>query len=252
MSSVRRVASHPLETVVAGMQNRILERAYPVDSRLPSEAELQQEWGVSRSVVREAMKMLASKGLVRIEQGRGTFVNASDAAPLRQQLEWVLQRGGSETPGRKRDVEDDGIEGWDALLDVRLVLEAAVAERAARSAQPSDFSALSRAIDALHAHADDAVTSSEDDVAFHMALALATQNALYPALLGSLYDLLRRYMVQSYTGTESALEAAREHEAILQAVRARDAEGAATAMRFHLRSSEADLALARQQSRARN
>ncbi len=178
MIIVRRVVSHPLEEVVEGMQSRILARFYPVDSRLPSEAELQQEWGVSRSVVREAMKMLASKGLVRIEQGRGTFVNLTDTAPLRQQLEWVLLRDGF-APIDQRAGES--LDQWDALLDVRTVLEVAVAERAAQHIQDvATLTAMREAIAAMRIHADDGVACSEDDLGFHVALARATYNPLYP------------------------------------------------------------------------
>jgi len=79
------------------------------------------------------------------------------------------------------------------------------------------------------------------DLAFHHALAAATGNPLWSALLDSLNDLLRQYRVASFHGRESALIAARQHQKILDAVQARDAALAATEMRAHLRRSEQDL-----------
>lgn len=241
---MQRLSNSCLDTVVNGIQGRILAGQYVVDSRLPTEAQLQSEWGVSRSVVREAMKMLASQGLVRIEQGRGSFVNAPDSQPLRQQLEWTLQRGATGA----------GLDQWDALLDVRLVLEVGAAERAAMrvaasGAQAEQMEAMERSIAQMCQHPDDAVACGEDDLEFHAALARATNNPLYPALLGSLNDLLRRYLELSHHGRENALRTAGQHQAIVDEVRKGDATGAAQAMRLHLQASETDLELARQKHR---
>lgn len=238
----QRLSNGCLDGVVRGVQGRILAGDYAIESRLPTEAQLQVEWSVSRSVVREAMKILASQGLVRIEQGRGTFVSAPDSQPLRQQLEWTLRRV---APGESQAVPDE----WDALLDVRLVLEVGAAERAALNAQRAEIEAMASAIAQMREHPGDAAACGEDDLQFHAALAAATHNPLYPALLGSLNDLLRRYLELSHHGIENALGTARQHEAILEAVRQTDAPRAAQAMWLHLQASETDLKLARQKRR---
>ena len=226
-----------LENLTRDLTSRIVGGEYSPGERLPTETQLQQKWGVSRSVVREAMKVLASQGLVRIEQGRGTFVSDSDSAPLATQITLALRRprAGS-TPGMA-----DGVGEWAALLDVRRVLEVAVAERAAGQAGETDFAAMQNAIEEMRARPAQPAGYVDADIAFHRALASATGNPLWGALLDSLNDLLRRYREASFRGRDSALMAARQHQQILDAVQNGDAAAASHAMRLHLQRSEQDL-----------
>ena len=233
------MSTHPnrLDNLTQELTTRIVSGEYAAGTRLPTETQLQQQWSVSRSVVREAMKVLASQGLVRIEQGRGTFVSHSDTASLTTQITLALRRPHHEsTPAAA-----EGVSEWAALLDVRRVLEVAVAERAAQHASTLDVAAMQAAIEEMRARPTLPAGYVDADLAFHHALAAATGNPLWSALLDSLNDLLRRYREASFHGRESALMAARQHQKILDAVQARDAVLAATEMRAHLRRSEQDL-----------
>ena len=230
------ISNNRVEPVAQGVAQRILDGEFAPGQRLPTESELQSAWGVSRSVVREAMKILASQGLVRIEQGRGTFVCDASETPLSAQLELTLRRS---TPGQSAGAETP--EDWAHLLDVRRVLEVAVAERAATQASADDIAAMEAAIADMHEKPDEPTGYVDADLAFHRALAAATGNPLWPALLNSLNDLLRRYREAGFRGARGALLAARQHEAILEAVRAGDGVAAAAAMQEHLRKSEQDL-----------
>jgi Transcriptional regulators len=178
--------------------------------------------------------VLASQGLVRIEQGRGTFVSDSDTTSLSTQLSLALRRprGAAFLPAA---------EEWATLLDVRRVLEVAVAERAALGAGAAEIAAMQAAIDEMRERPAQPAGYVDADLAFHRALAAATGNPLWSALLDSLNDLLRRYREASFRGRESALRAVRQHQKILDAVKNQDASGAAAAMRQHLRYSEQDL-----------
>ena len=241
----------PLETVVKGMTRQILAGEFAPGDRLPTEPQLQERWQVSRSVVREAMKVLASQGLVRIEQGRGTFVEQGDTTSLQRQIEWALRRPTAEllekTSAGGEEIWPTDV--WDNLLDVRRVLELAAAERAASRATEGDIEAMEAAINTMRARPGDATAHWQSDLAFHRALAAATQNPLWVALLASFNDLLARYFDFSYHGRDNALSTAGEHQAILAAVQAGDAAGAVAAMRLHLQSSEHDLGQARRQKR---
>lgn len=238
----------PLETVVQGVTDQILSGEHAAGARLPTEPQLQEQWQVSRSVVREAMKILESQGLVRIEQGRGTFVAQHDTAPLQRQIEWALRRPTSEAEAKTGE-ETWPPDVWDNLLDVRRVLEMAAAERAAARATESDVEAMEAAIAAMRERPADATTHWQSDLTFHRALAAATQNSLWIALLSSFNDLLARYFDFSYHGRDNALSTATEHEAILAAIRDGDAAAATDGMRRHLQSSERDLGEARRQNR---
>ena len=223
-----------LETVVNGMEERIMDGVYAPGQLLPGETSLQQEWGVSRSVIREAMKMLASRGLVSIQQGRGTFVSESSETPLREQLAITLQRGAK------------GKSGWEDLLEVRHVLEVAVAQRAAQRAKKTDINAMSEAIDAMRSHPDLPQGYVDADLSFHRALTAATGNPLWSALLNSLNDLLQQYREEGFRGKASALHAADQHEQILHAVETRDVDAAAQAMQEHLQRSQQDIKIKKQ------
>lgn len=237
MNFMKAHTANRLETLTRELTSRIVSGQYLPGERLPTERQLQEQWGVSRSVVREAMKVLSSQGLVRIEQGRGTFVSHSDTAPLATQISLALRR----PRGRSTLGAVNGSEEWAALLDVRHVLEVAVAERAALQAGTEEIEAMQTAIDEMRQRPSQPAGYVDADIAFHHALAAATGNPLWSALLDSLNDLLRRYREVSFRGKESALAAARQHQQILDAVKERDAAAAAAAMRVHLRSSELDL-----------
>jgi DNA-binding FadR family transcriptional regulator len=230
-------AVNRLEILTQELTERIVAGEFVADERLPTETQLQAQWGVSRSVVREAMKVLESQGLVRIEQGRGTFVNPSHTTSLATQMTLALRRpvDGS-TPAAS-----EGVDEWAALLDVRRVLEVAVAERAAMHASPIDIEAMQHAIEVMRESPALPAGYVDADLAFHRALAAATGNPLWSALLDSLNDMLRRYREVSFNGRESALVAARQHQKILEAVKARDTTKAVVAMRTHLRRSALDL-----------
>ena len=239
-----------LEPFVEEVTQRIVDGRYSVGERLPSEAQLQTELKVSRSVVREAMKVLSSRGLVRVEHGRGTFVNdvhsAGGAAPLQEQLSLAMRRataGGETRRGAPRDE-------FDQLLDVRRVVEVAVAERAAQFATAQELRDMETAIAAMRERPEDAAACADADLFFHRVLARSAGNALWPAILGGLNDSLRRLQQTGHHGRDNALQTANEHAAILQAIRDRDCEGAAAAMRAHLESSGKDLLIARRRKKS--
>lgn len=230
-------ANSRVEPVVQGMVEAILAGKYATGQQLPTETELQRAWGVSRSVVREAMKVLASQGLVRIEQGRGSFVNESLDGPLRTQLQLMLRRGAI----AEGDPAAQEAGEWSHLMEVRRVLEVEVARWAALRASPANIAAMEAAIVAMRERPDEPAGYVDADLAFHRALAAATGNPLWPALLNGLNDLLRRYREAGFRGAPGALQAARQHQAILDAVRARDADACVEAMKKHLKMSERDL-----------
>lgn len=237
-----------LENLTRDLTSHIVSGEYSPGQRLPTETQLQEKWGVSRSVVREAMKVLASQGLVRVEQGRGTFVNAADTNSLSTQISFALRRPrvGS-TPNTS-----EGVGEWAALVDVRRVLEVAVAERAALQADAQDIAAMQAAVEEMRARPAQPAGYVDADLAFHRALATATGNPLWSALLGSLNDLLRRYREASFNGRDSALIAARQHQKILEAVQNRDVAAATEAMRLHLQRSEQDLKKEQDKSKSKN
>jgi DNA-binding FadR family transcriptional regulator len=207
---------------VAGrLQAEIVEGRHAPGAELPSEGELSRAFGVSRTVLREAMRTLASKGLVTVAQGRAARVRPADPEVVVDSLGTFLRRNGHSPL---------------ALFEVRRPLEAEAAALAARRATPEHLAALEAALD-RHERAKAAGDLIAADVAFHERLAEATENPVFLLLQRSLArrmetcldDTLRRVTPDYGNG----------HRPIVAAVRARDPDAARRCMLAHLRTAEA-------------
>jgi len=212
-------------TVVAGLKSRILDGSLRPGAKLPSEAELIEEYGVSRTVIREAVTRLRAEGLVETFQGRGSFVLAVpeptsftvEASAIRNQAD-VL-----------------------AMIDFRLGVESEAAYLAAAHRTPEAAEAVQAALAAFTAAGpEDAV---EADFAFHRAVAAASGNRFYLDLLESLGPMMimlpRTRLPEEFSLTDAAHveRVRREHDSVAAAVVAGDPETARAAMRVHLGST---------------
>lgn len=218
------------QRVVAGIKDQILAGDLEPGAKLPSEAELLGAYGVSRTVVREAVTRLRAEGLVETFQGRGSYVLAVPQ-PSSFSLEASAIRN-------HRDVLD--------MVDFRLGVETEAAALAARHRRDADTVAISQAMEELgRAGRQGAV---EADFAFHRAIATATGNRFYVDLLDSLGPMMimlprtRLGDAYSLTDAEHVDRVGREHEAVAAAVIAGDAETARAAMRVHLGNTRRRLA----------
>jgi DNA-binding FadR family transcriptional regulator len=223
----RRQRSLALELVEV-LGQRILEAQLATGDKLPTEAAIMEEFGVSRTVVREAISKLQASGLVETRHGIGSFVRPLSEAGghfriAREQL------------GTLRDVI--------ALLELRIGLETEAAGLAAQRRSEAQLAVMRNALLAFTEAAavgEDAVSS---DFAFHLEIARATQNRHYAALMLDLGEpVIPRARL---SGAEVLTEARRdylrrvnsEHESILDAIAAGDADAARAAMRTHLANS---------------
>jgi GntR family transcriptional repressor for pyruvate dehydrogenase complex len=208
--------------VVAGLKDKILSGELGPGAKLPSEAELIEEYAVSRTVVREAVSRLQAEGLVETFQGRGSFVLAVPE-PSSFTLETSAIRS-------HHDVL--------AMVDFRIGVETEAAALAAARITPVSAAPISDAMaDFVAAGHEGAV---EADFAFHRAIAAATDNRFYVDLLDSLGPMMimlpRTRLGEEYTMTDAThvQRVQREHDNIAAAVLAGDVETARAAMRLHL------------------
>ena len=210
------------ERVVTGLKDRILTGDLAPGVKLPSEAELIEEYAVSRTVVREAVTRLRAEGLVETFQGRGSFVLAVPQ-PSSFSLEASAIRN-------QRDVLD--------MVDFRLGIETEAAALAARHRTEADTVAIAEAMAELTRAGHEGAV--EADFAFHRAVAAATGNRFYTDLLDALGPMMimlprtRLGSAYSLTDAEHVDRVSREHEAVAAAVLAGDVETARAAMRVHL------------------
>lgn len=210
--------SDQLNTVLAG---QIVSGERAAGSRLPTEAQLAEEFQVSRTVVREAIARLRSDGLVVTRQGLGAFVAESlEAVPFRIESQ----------PGvAKRNVRE--------LFEFRLGIEAEAAALAAERALPAQLEAIGSSLHAMVAAIRDGRDGVEEDFQFHRAIAMATNNAMYRNFLAFLERHLRQQIVATRRNTAAAGrtdEVVAEHRAIYEAIARGDANAARDAARRHL------------------
>ncbi|HYF36447.1 MAG TPA: FadR/GntR family transcriptional regulator [Prosthecobacter sp.] len=199
---------------------------------LPPERDLAAQFGVSRPVVREAMKRLELQGLLEVRHGIGTRVVNRLHAPLNGSITLLIEDG----PARLKQ-----------SLEVRAALEPEVARLAAERITPAGRKRLR----AVHQKLESAQTlpeAIEADIEFHRELARASGNEIFALVLNSMADLGRasRQATISFAGVEVAR---RHHSVILEAVVSGKAKEAAEAMRQHLEAAMADLSGGRPRKR---
>jgi len=203
----------------------IIERDLSPGDRLPTEQDLAEHLGFSRSVTREAIKVLAAIGRVSAQRGRGLYVGngSTETHP-------TLLSGHGFTPGRMEQVEQ--------LLEFRLVQEAFAAGRAASRATPPHLNRLEGALEdgARALDTDDRELWAEADTRFHLEIARASGNDFIVSALESARQLQAQVVVLAlHGGAGGSLRAAHaEHRAILDAIREGNPEAAASAAHQHL------------------
>lgn len=218
----------PLSSSVAeNLSERIRSGRLGPGTRLPTEAELCAEYGVSRTVVREAVARLRSEGLVIPEQGRGMFVSEAPAPRTFSIPEEALKT----------------LPETIALLELRLSVEVEAAGLCAErrtDAEAAAVRALMEQIDARHDDPD--AVHIHYDYDFHLAVAEAAHNPFILGFLGYLRPIivprfrLGHVVVPDLKGAYYARIHA-EHAAIVDAIERRDGRGARRVMRRHLANS---------------
>ncbi len=207
--------------IACQLEEAILSGAMAPGELLPSERAISAQFGVSRSVVREALGRLASLGLVRSQHGSGTRVEAPSSQPVTAGLQRLLHRA-------EYRLED--------LSAVRLPLETAIACLAAAKRTPEHLERLEKTQKILGNPRGTLRAHVQADLEFHAILAEATQNPLFQIVLAPIQELLiesRRRTLGRY-GADIAFT---HHARILEAVRAGDSAAAARAMQQHIEAN---------------
>jgi GntR family transcriptional repressor for pyruvate dehydrogenase complex len=208
------------EKIVEQFEASILNGQLKPGDRLPSENELTQQFGVSRTAVRDAMKALSQKGLLEVRVGRGTYVTDSTSKVIRDSLGLILRFGLRE--------------GTKYLVEVREILEPEIAALAACRREKEHLLAMREGYAAMDASMEDIDTFIESDLDFHLAMAEASQNPLILMLIDSMSDLLRESRAYFARTTGGMARAQSHHSQILQAIIDGDPEAARQAMVVHL------------------
>lgn len=189
------------DEVAQRLQQQISLGQYKPGDKLPPEPALMQEFGVGRSTIREAVRILANAGVLRVQQGLGTFVEAvSDhAEPWSQRL-------------KRAEFTD--------LNEVRQLLELKIAQKAAQHRTEKDIEQMQgflkkRKEAALANNVEECIQA---DIDFHRSIAAAARNSILADLYSTVAEHLKKHFVSIFTSTRSFTETQQLHQQLLKSI----------------------------------
>ena len=196
----------------------LVQKRFQAGDKLPNELELAQELQISRVTLREAIRILCTRGFVEIQRGRGTFVTSTVAMPDGEDL----SRLGNMAISRRDH------------LEVRLMLEPTAAYYAAKRATPQEiqtFRELAQKIEDVGASGKSRDQHEQD---FHNAIALASHNDFMNVLTPIINKTLTDTITDYDSDREFVRRSLQDHRQIVRFLEAGNAEGARTAMHLHI------------------
>lgn len=211
--------------VAAALQQKLRSGTLPPGARLPTENAMAKHFGVSRTVIREAIAALKAEGLVETRQGSGAYLRR-------------LEPARTDAAFRIDPLTREAVGNLLSLIEVRRVIEAEIAALAATqrsAAQLDDIRQALARIDAAGTAGGDGV---DEDVAFHLALARATGNPYWAGMVEMFAGQLRTAVAVTRANEARRLDFAeevrREHDRILAAIAASDPDAARAAAAEHM------------------
>ena len=221
------IKSKSLVEEVAGQLAQFVLALQPGEpDHLPAERKLAEKFGVARGVVREAIKRLEIQGILEVRQGSGIRAVKQLHKSLNASLEFLIP----ETKERLYQA-----------TQTRIIIEPSVAAVAANIATPEDLLQL-REIHSELEQAEDVAASTTADIAFHQALASIAGNAVLKLVLDSMADLRQESATRTHGKVGKGVAVA-HHLRILEAVQAKNPDGAKEAMHDHLVAAMEDLGM---------
>jgi DNA-binding FadR family transcriptional regulator len=189
------------DEVASRLQEQISLGHYKINEKLPIEPELMKSFGVGRSTIREAIKILANSGLLRVQQGVGTFLEQASVSkePMDQRL-------------KRANMEE--------LDEVRRLIEMKIAEKAAIKRSSKDIVAMKKHLQERKETAKAGLVEAciDADLKFHLAIAEAARNAILVDIYKSATVHLRKWFLHLYPDTRVFIESQHYHEQLLQSI----------------------------------
>ena len=219
-------SSRLYEQIVEQIEQSVQKGDLKPGDQLPAERELAEQFGVSRTAVREAVKALREKGLVEAYPGKGTFITSGSSNPMRQSLDRMMRSA--------------QVDATSSLVEVREILEPEIAALAAVRATEENLNSLRQAVAVMDAAKRDPDAYIEADLDFHLELAEAAANPLILSLIDSIVGVLREQRMRIFEVDGGPDRGQCHHKKILEAVEHQDAPGAREARRAHLRQVRED------------
>lgn len=209
------------------IEKAILDKQFPPGSKLPTEKILCEQFGVSRTALREALQMLSARGLVYIRKGSGTYVNEYESANVTKPMSLYLEL----------NFDKDLMVH---MVEVRKMLEPGIAEMAAKDRSQDDLRKMEIALDKLdNCDTNDHERHGELDRDFHLIIAKSCENPIIPILMEPIFMFMPKVKDIVYQKVTSAFEDAQVyHEKIFSAIKEQNSEKAKEMMERHLGIAE--------------
>jgi len=205
------------------LENAIREKKLAVGSKLPTEREMCESFGVSRTALREALRRLSARGLITIQKGSGMYVSE------------IKIEDAIDTLNLYYDLKFDK-NLLTQIIEVRSIFEPEIARLAALNRTIKDLDDLSRILTEFEeTDPDNTQLEADLDNKFHLAITKATQNPIVQITMEPIYSLLprmRNYIYGNIDGEKAFT--LKSHQALLDAIREQDGDQAQLVMRDHL------------------
>lgn len=206
------------ERVVDNILSYIADNDIKIGTKLPNEFELAEMFGVGRSTIREAIKVLVSKQVLEVRRGAGTYVIGNQAV--------------DESNPLGLNLSEDRYKLALDLFDVRLMLEPEIAVLAARFASKEEMEELMACCESVEYMIRNGIDHTEADIKFHTCIARCSKNQVVEHLIPIINSSVAVFA--NITHLQLKEETIRTHRAIANAIVARDLIGARCAMTMHL------------------
>ena len=210
-----------VDRVAREIQTLIVEGRLLPGTKLPPERELAEQMGVSRTVVREAVHILMTKGLLATKPGVGRVVRQMTRDQIVEPFSLLVQ------------LRDGGTD-FEDLHQVRSILEVEISGLAALQATPEDIASLKQLMAEMEANVDNTDTFAALDTDFHQVLANMTHNPILVLIVAVIRDLLADYILMVTRRIEPNRQVIPYHRQVVDRVAAKDVQGARQAMQAHL------------------
>lgn len=214
------MAEYLFEEIAANLIQQVCDGMLSVGDKLPSERIMAEQFGVSRNVIREAIRVLGEKGFVQVQAGRGAFICKPDGEKLTENLSAVV--------GNSSASPSD-------IVEAREIFESALAVFACGKVRDSDIEQLRQIYQRMEKAQAKASIFAQLDQEFHLALARCTQNSVLILLAGSIYQLSENNLFSlTPHDAKRIISAQAEHLEMIHALEARDSRRIQDAVHRHI------------------
>ena len=214
---------HLYDTVATQMEQMILNETLKIGEKLPPEKILAEKFGVSRNILREALKTLKERGLIEVKTGDGVYVAKPETDILKDMVSRLMVFSNI-------TIKD--------LFEFRLTLEVTACGLAAERAAEEEIKKLEDIVEMMKIHFDDVDKWAIEELDFHYTIAKATKNPLFYSFISPISSLLINAVFTKGRNKSDAKAAGIEgHIEIIEAIKSRDRKSAENAMIKHLERS---------------